>query len=619
MLAKEVERRIAVFLIFTISLFSVLVLELGNLQIRQGAVFASLADGHRIRTIKITAPRGLVYDRSGRLLATNRPAYTLSLWLMKLKEQDLRHTLDRLSSLLGVDREELNRKIQSQIGRSYEPVRLLRDISPEQLTLIEENNPDLPGVIIQVEPIREYVEGNLAAHALGYVGEINEEQYARLKEKGYTPGEIIGQSGLEAAYDEYLRGQNGGKQVEVNHRGRPVRVMGTIDPIPGKNLVLTIDAKLQATAEKALEKALDELQHNPYDPHPNAKAGAAVVIDVRTGEVLALANRPTFDPNEFAAGISTKRWNELSRDPGHVFNNRAIAGTYPPGSTFKMLTAIAALEEGKTTPEEQIVDHGVYWIIPKKDWKPGGHGLVNVVKAIKESCDIYFYEMGRRLGIDTIARYAHEFGLGQKTGIDLPGEAAGLLPSTLWKKTAYQTKNPPWIREPQWLLAEDLDAGIGQGYHNYTPLQMAVYVSMIANGGTRYRPQLVKRIVDNEGEAVKQFTPEVLGQVNLSDKTLAAVRQGMREASLPGGTAAGSFWNYPISVASKTGTAEDPPRDDQAWYVGYAPFDKPEIAVAVIIEQGGHGSSAATPVAKAIFDAYFHLGKEAPPAGQPEH
>jgi len=616
MLTKEIERRIAVFLLVILFLFLVLSLELANLQIRQGAVFASLADGHRIRTTKITAPRGLIYDRSGELLATNRPAFTLSLWLMELKEKDLAHTLDRLSSLLGVDREELEKKVKNQIGRSFEPVRLLRDITPEQLTLVEENKADLPGVIIEVEPIREYVHGALAAHLLGYVGEINEEQYERLKDKGYTPGEIIGQSGLEAVYDEYLHGKNGGRQVEVNHRGNPVRVMGTIDPVPGKNLVLTIDAGLQAVAEKALEKALDDLQHNPYDPHPNAKAGAAVVIDVRTGEVLALASRPTFDPNEFAAGISSKRWNELIKDPLHPFNNRAIAGTYPPGSTFKMLTAIAALEEGKTTPEEQIVDHGVYWIIPKKDWKPGGHGLVNVVKAIKESCDIYFYEMARRLGIDTIAKYARQFGFGAKTGIDLPGEATGLLPSTLWKKTAYQTKNPPWIREPQWLLAEDLDAGIGQGYHNYTPLQMAVYTSMIANGGVRYRPHLVKRITDNNGEVIKEFAPEILGRVELSDKTLAAVRQGMREASLPGGTAAASFWNYPIPVASKTGTAEDPPRDDQAWYVGYAPFDKPEIAVAVIVEQGGHGSSAATPVAKAIFDAYFHLGEQKENRGQ---
>lgn len=677
MTPKEMEKRATFFALFLLVVFLVLVGRLGYLQIAHGEELREISEGQRIRRIPINAPRGIIYDRNGEILATNRPAFTLS--LNPDGSTGGYETMDRLDEILGMEKEvrqeplvlsgtipyalrqkgikegsvtvtapdgttvyqegrdyrlaylrgTIARTPESSIPdggsvlvsyryseirersvrqrRPFEPIPLKRDIDPPLHVFIEENRPELRGVGIEVQAIREYPQGSLASHILGYVGEIQESQLNDPRYQGYRMGDVIGQMGLESTYDSELRGKDGGRLVEVDYKGRPVRIMGEEEPVPGNNLVLTIDARLQRAAEKAMDDTMKWLQTEAPERFPNARAGALVALDVRTGEILAMVSRPAFDPNLFAGGITRQAWEELSSLK--AFHNRAIAGAYPPGSTFKMVTAIAALEEKKVTLDELMDDNGgVYWRIPMKDWKPGGHGRVNLYGAIAQSCNIFFYEMGYRLGIDTIARYARQFNLGQPTGLrDLAGEVGGLLPDSKWKEETFPG-------DPRWYLGETLNAAIGQGYHKYTPLQLVVYVSMIANGGIRYQPYLVKQVTDPNGKVIREFGPKVLGRIEgISPETLKAVQQGMLAVTRPGGTAYWRFSDFPIPVAGKTGTVEVGRRDmdDHGWFVAYAPFDDPRIAVVAIIEQGGGGSSAAAPVVRAVLEEYFGIEKKA--------
>jgi penicillin-binding protein 2 len=335
-----------------------------------------------------------------------------------------------------------------------------------------------------------------------------------------------------------------------------------------------------------------------------------VVLRVDTGEVLAMASLPSFDSNEFAKGMTTRRFQALATDPLRPFNNRAIAGTYAPGSAFKLATAIAALEERKVSPGEYFFDPGYHPVVPSLAcWAKSGHGSVNIETAIRISCNVFFYEMGRRLGIDLMAKWGKRLGLGVKSGIDLGGEVTGLMPTTEWKRTAFQKKNPPWMREAEFLLAEHMMSGMGQVYHSYTPLQMANYVATIANGGTRYQPHLLKQVIDPKGKVISEPAPVVAENLGASPATVDLVKRAMWLVTQPGGTAAATFYGFPIDTAGKTGTAENPQGDDHAWYVGFAPYNNPEIAFAVVIEQGGHGGSAAAPVARKVLEYYFGLGR----------
>ncbi|WP_422444563.1 penicillin-binding protein 2 [Thermoanaerobacterium sp. DL9XJH110] len=493
-------------------------------------------------------------------------------------------------------------KIRDQGYKKYMPVRLKTDVDFQTIARIEERR--LPGVVIEVEPIRNYIYGNIGSHIYGYVGEINREELNALKDKGYRPGDLIGKMGLEKVLEPYLKGKDGGQQVEVTATGKPIKVLGTQEPVPGATVNLTIDARIQQVAENALREQMLKLQTDRHKPFPNAKRGAVVALNVKTGEILAMVSLPDFDPNMFARGITQKEWNELSRNPLKPMVNLAVAGTYPPGSVFKMVTATAALEKKVTTEKEYIYDPGVYWTIaPKKDWKPGGHGTVNIVKALAESCNIFFYEMGRRLGIDNIEKYARMYGLGNLTGIELPGEKAGTVASRKYKAAVFKR-----AEDKIWYPAETLDAAIGQGYHSFTPLQIADYVAAIANEGYWMKPHLIKSIVDASGKVILEKKPEVGGTVDVSKKTFEIIKKGMRQVVLPGGTAYSVFSDFPIPVAGKTGTAQwDLTKTPHGWFVAFAPFDDPEIAVVVFIEQAGSGGVTGGPVAKAILESYFHL------------
>jgi penicillin-binding protein 2 len=384
----------------------------------------------------------------------------------------------------------------------------------------------------------------------------------------------------------------------VDVTGRPVQVLGRKEVAPGNDLVLTIDYRIQKAAEEAIDEQLHLLQTKLGNP--NAKAAAAVVINPKTGEILAMVSRPTFNPNLFAGGISYKDWNLLNDNPFHPMDNKAISGEYPPGSTFKIVTGTAALELGKVTPEEKILDTGTHWLIPKGNAMGEALGWISFKDALSKSDNVYFYEMGNRLGIDNLEKYARMFGLGDFTGINLPGESDGLVANRRYKEKVYGE---------DWYLSETFDAAIGQGFQLATPLQMAVVMSEIANGGQRYRPYLVSKVLSPSGETVQTFAPEVRGTVQISDRTLRLVRQALQEVALEGGTAAWVFNGFPVSIAGKTGTAENSHGDDHGLFVAYAPYEDPRVAIAVIVEQGGFGSDSAAPIARKILEAAFNINQ----------
>lgn len=619
---SRLERRLAVFVLTLVVGFFGLGSRLAYLQVAKADYYSQLSQQNRLRILTVNAPRGNVYDRYGQLLAANRPSFVVS--LMPLEKQNMDKTIPELARLLGITEDQIRAKIDKQKDRPFEPVRIATDISPEVHTRIVEDRDNLPGVVIETIPIRDYVNGILAAHLLGYVSEISDTELTEEAWAGYQAGDIIGKAGLERRYDKDLRGVDGGQQVEVDSTGHPVKVLGAVLPVSGNGLVLTIDAELQRTAELFYDQWTAKIRKGEgfAEVYPKADSGAVVVMKVDTGEVLAMFSRPAYDPTVFAAGIDSATWSALNNDPLHPLYNRVLMGRYTPGSTFKMVTATAALEAGVTNDTFTIYDPGAYAYgnVVFHCWKSGGHGTVNLRAALKYSCNSYFYEMGRKLiGYDsdlklgpgpvTLIHWAEAYGLGLPTGIDLalPGEFAEIRGTLAGR----DDKGP-------WQGGQTLQAAIGQGYA-ISPIQMAVYATALANGGTRYVPQVVKEIVAPDGTVLWTMQPQVAGTVGASAGTFARLREGLIASAteLQGpagpGTSAWLFYNFPIQVAGKTGTATAPPGDDHAWYLAYAPADKPEIAVIVLVERGGHGSTAAGPVAKAIFEQYFGLNQGANP------
>lgn len=598
-----------------------------------------------MRILPLLAPRGIIYDRNGRVIVTTRPAYSVSLVVLEQNRQGLEAVIQRLAPLLEMSPDEIRARVdaQAKAGRLFEPVRLKTDIGPALHTAIEERRLELPGVFVDVQPVRDYLLGDLAAQVIGYLGEISKEQLAepRYAEAGYQIGDVIGQSGIEAVYEEYLRGTKGGRRVVVDARGRLIEVQGQRDPVPGSSLVLTLDAGLQAAATRALLDSLTRMQTHPLEQYrsPEAKAGAVVVLGVKTGEVLAMVSVPSIDPNLFVSEAQRSAYfRQLVADPLAPLTNRAVAGAYPPGSTMKMAIAAAALEEGLIRPDDTVFCPG-YYDVPgdrKKDWKETGHGAVDVRSALKVSCNVFFYEMARRLArdprtgrewqrVDPFGAIANRLGLGVPTGFAIGPERRGTFPTQDIKaRLGYD--------DPRWYPSEIVNLGIGQGFNDYTPLQMAIYAATIANGGTRYRPYIVQQVLDRDGRVVWEAEPEVMGTADLPPEVLAALREGMLLAATatggPGGsgTAAHLFWNFPVKVAGKTGTAQvgtvRQPRPAHGWFVSFAPYDDPEIAVAVIVEHGMGGALSAAPVAKAVYEHYFGLTAPAPapdaPAPEPE-
>ena len=584
---EDFSGRLQFLMLVIVLIIAVLIGRAGYLQVYDGERYARLAEGNRIRIIPAEAARGTFYDRNGELLVTNRPGFTVS--LLPLTEPISPEVIARVSKLINVPVEEIQKKIDAHVG--FDPVRIKNDVLPDIVTIIEEQKDDYPGVVIEVLPIRDYIYGEYASHVFGYVSEINEEELERRKDEGYKSGYIIGKFGLERVYDKEVRGINGGDQVEVDVSGRPVQILGRQSPVPGNDLILTIDKHIQEVAEQAVDAQLSIV---------HANAAAAVVMNPQTGEVLAMVSRPAFNPNLFAGGISTQNWNVLNNNPYHPMDNKAITGEYPPGSTFKIVTGTAALAEHKVTPQEKIFDAGHHWIIPKTNAGGEALGWINFQEAMAHSDNVYFYEMGNRLGVDALERYARMFGLGMRTGIDLPYEAEGLVPNRKYKQENYE--------DGEWYLSETFDAAIGQGFNLVTPLQAAMVMGEIAANGKRFQPHLVRRIVDVNGNTVREFEPKLLSELEVSPSVIHNVQEGLHEVTKIG-TAAGVFAGFPVDIAGKTGTAENSQGRDHGWFVAYGPYAHPNIVVAVIVEQGGFGSLSAVPIGRRILEAAFQLDR----------
>lgn len=575
-------------MIISVLVIAVLIGRAAYLQIYQGEYYAGLADGNRIRIVPSMAPRGTFYDRNGELLVTNRPGFSVSLLPLTAPISD--DVIDRLSDLLKVPTDEIKTKIAGHSG--FNPIRIKTDVTPDIVSIIEEQKSQYPGVVIEVTPIRDYILKQEGAHTFGYVSEVNDTELEKMKDEGYKSGDIIGKFGLEKVYDKELRGENGGQQVEVDVSGKPVQILGRKEPIPGDDLELTIDINLQQAAEKAVDEQLTQI---------GAHAAAAVVMNPQTGEILAMVSRPAFDPNLFAHGISSKDWNQLNNNPYYPMDNKTITGEYPPGSTFKIVTGTAALTEGVVTPDEQIFDSGHHWIIPKGNADGEALGWLNFRTALAHSDNVYFYEMGNRLGIDRLEKYARMFGLGAKTGIDLPYEATGLVANRRYKEKNFD--------DGEWYLSETFDAAIGQGFNLVTPLQAAMVMGEIAADGKRYKPHVVNRIIAPDGSVVKDFQPELLSQLDVPEEDIKLVQDGLHDVTKYG-TAASSFRGFTVDIAGKTGTAENSQGRDHGWFVAYGPFDNPNIVVAVIVENGGYGSQSAVPIGRKILEAAFGLNQD---------
>lgn len=419
--------------------------------------------------------------------------------------------MNRLAKLLNVPAKDIKERIGDTVG--VDPIRIKYDVSLEIISIIEEQKDMFPGVIIEVQPIRKYINNQLAAHTIGYVAEISDDELDARKGQDYRIGDIIGKYGLERFYDKELRGSRGGQQVEVDVSGTPVQILGSKDAVPGNDIYLTLDKRIQEAAERAVDRVLARL---------DTKGAAAVVMNPQTGEVMAMVSRPAFDPNKFINGISQKDWQEIIENPFYTMDNKAISGEYPPGPTFKIVTGIAALAEGKVTPEEKILDTGVYWIDEKTNAAGEALGWINFAEAMAHSDNIYFYEMGYRLGIDNLEKYSRMFGLGRKTGINLPFESEGLVASKKYKEE---------VSDEEWYVSETLDAAIGQGFNLVTPLQAAMVMGQMAAGGKCYRPYLVDKIVAADGTLIKKFGPTLDHELDVPQDIIRLVQNSLNDVT----------------------------------------------------------------------------------------
>lgn len=612
-IVKINERKFRFLAGIVLIIFLVLVVRLWVLQIIQGArIYTIKAKENQTRTIKINAPRGIFYDRNGEIMVTSRISHNVSVVPEDMKNNP--EILSKLSKILNLSEAEIWEKLKPNPQKPtnpYQYVPICQDIDPETAIKLYESKLDLPGVEVDEVPVRSYRNGEFASHLFGYIREINVQELEEMTQKGYQYrlGDLIGKTGLERTYENILRGTDGGKIYEVDIRGRPLRLLENREPVPGNNLHLTIDHKLQLAAEKALEEQLLHLQKNTR--YKNAKSGAVIALDPRNGYILAMVSKPAFDPNLFVGIIPPEVADKLYNNPLHPFMNRAIQGEFSPGSTFKPVTVFSALMENQVNEKERFFCGGLdpvwkrrfsCWIFGERG---NNHGWQNVVEGLKNSCNIVMAELCRKIGPDVLAKYSRYFGFGRPTGINLyPGERLGLVPDPEWKM-----KN---TREKEWYPLETLHFGIGQGYLTVTPLQLAQLYAAIANSGKVYRPQLVTRITTPSGEIIKKFQPKLAAELRAPRNVYSILQQGLAEV-VSGGTAAWVFNGFPLDkypVAGKTGTVQKPPYDNSGVFACYAPTDKPEIVVIVLIEQGGSGSGGAAPVARKILESYFNLDEK---------
>ncbi|MEW5736083.1 MAG: penicillin-binding protein 2 [Thermodesulfobacteriota bacterium] len=584
--------------------FAVLFIRLYQLQVLQGDEYRRLSENNCIRLQYLTPARGLVRDSRGLVLAENRPAFDVLMTPRDVPEKEQRNVAVLLFRLLSLEPKKFLETLKTARKKApFTPITLRQDLPRDLLAAVETRLFDLPGISVAVRATRYYPLGPVAAHITGYVGEVNEKELAAEEFPDARAGDAVGKFGLEKSLNQELAGRRGGRQVEVDARGRMVSVLSTIPAEPGSNVYLTLDSRLQRKAAELME----------------GQSGAVAAVETRTGKVLAMVSVPSFDPNWFIEGLSTSQWKELSENPDRPLQNKAIAGAYPPGSTYKVIPAMAGLEEGIINPDSPTYCPGYYQFGNRKFlcWKKTGHGTVALERALAESCDVYFYRLGEHLGVDRLGYYAFGCGMGQEPGTGLDHEAQGIAPTATWKKK--RTGRP-------WVTGETLSLSIGQGYNLATPMQILTLYAAIENGGTRYRPQLVSRVETTDGKTMTSFRPLVEGRLPVSRKNLALIEQGLYGVvHAPGGTA--RIARLPnVEIWGKTGTAQVVSRRDEskfvnelrsdrmfqdhAWFVAYArPEGKQPIAVVVLVEHGGHGGSAAAPVARDLIACYARLDK----------
>lgn len=582
--------RLHTLLVVCLVLFAVLLGRMVYLQLWRGDYYAKQSDGNRLRQSRILAPRGIIYDSEGKELVNNLPGYAVVLQKQSSYKPE---TLQRLSNLLQMPVEEINAKIKAS-KNFYEPIMLKNNLDQQMVTKIEEQRRYMPEVMLSVQPIRNYPYHELAVHALGYVGEVSAYEIEQGLFKNITQGSLVGKAGLEKTYDKYLRGEDGAFMEEVDVAGNVVKHYDSVQPVPGKNLKLTLDYQLQKELEEFTDKHLAYLRNSGIAP--GARAAAVIAIDPRNGAVRAMVSRPGYDPNWFVHGISSKNWNSINNDTNFPMNNKVITGEYPPGSTFKIVTGSAAFELKKVGLNEPIFDGGFHPMVPTMG-NAGGEvlGWLTFIKALAMSDNVYFYELGYRVGIDNIEKYAHIFGFGERTGIDLEGESKGLVASKKVKRE---------IWDEDWRLGDTFNAAIGQGFNLTTPIQLSVMLSIVANGGTKYQPYLVDSITNSDGSLFEKPKRAEGKHIDVSQQTIDYIRMGMSATTQEGGTAS-YFAGLPKPIAGKTGTAENSHGRDHGLFVAYGPVDDPELVVVCIVEQGGFGSVAAGPIVYKAFEEFF--------------
>ncbi len=577
---------------------AIIVGRLWFLQIYKGEEYRNRSENNRVRMREVAAPRGNIKDRMGREMVTNKPSFNVV--LVREDSNDVDKLLKNIAFALDLDISKLWDKLRDAEHKpKHLPIRLLEDVDWETLAYVENHNQEFPGIRIETIPARVYHYNNLAAHAIGYLGEINKKELADRNSEIYSGGDLIGKMGLERLHEADLRGEKGSSSSEVNARGFEQQLLKDVQPLPGNDIQLTLDAELQKVAEDLMDAG--------------DKAGAVVAMEVKTGRMLVLASNPVLPINQFVGGISHKNWNALLENPKHPLINKVVQAMYPPGSTYKMMTAIAGLSSGIITKDTVFYCPGHYYFGNRRYhcWKRGGHGAVDLKRAISESCDVYFYQVGLRAGVDKLAKIANMFGLGHKSGIEMEHEKSGITPTKAWKK-----KN----RKQKWQEGETLSVAIGQGFNLTTPLQICLMTAAIANGGKQYVPQVIEKVTNPEGEVVDQFEPIVASEFKDDNGYLKLIREGMEEVVQGRRGTARKVRIKGLTIGGKTGTAqvvrlkqykhlkeEDIPYKfrDHAWFTCYAPAEDPEIAVTVLVEHGLHGGSAAGPVARAILAAYF--------------
>jgi len=589
----DIQSRLIFLKVGLLMILVLLGLRLWQLQIRDGAYYQDLARDNRTRSIVLEPARGLLYDRNGELLANNIPSFQLYVSLEDV--QDREALITRLPHYVEVNRQTISDKLSQRYRRGR--VKIKNGLTLKEAALIESHRIELPGVLIQPEYQRHYPLGAYASHVIGYVGEISEAQLKEPEFLDLRAGRIIGQYGVERTLDAHLLGETGRKVIEVDAFGYPKRSLSIQPPLAGNDLYLTLDIRLQRLAEDLLGE----------------ESGAIVALDPWNGDVLVLASRPGFNPNDLSGGISPQAWKLLLQDSRHPLTNRAIQGQYPPGSTFKIVMAAALLGTQTMRADESLTCRGSFPFGKRvfRDWKRWGHGSVDLTKAIAESCDVYFYKVGNKLGIDPIATYSRQFGLGSKTGINLPSERSGLVPSSEWKK-----KN----RGEPWYPGETISVAIGQGFLSVTPIQMAKAIAIVATNGQVVQPRLLKGVRLRRTGNLKEEPAPSTQQLPISPQIFSQIKKGLAAVVLNGtGKRAQSDI---VSIAGKTGTAQvialkddddktEVPKKhrDHAWFVAFAPVEQPQIAVAVIVEHMGHGGSAAAPLAKTLIEAYMNFKK----------